>query len=128
MLNHLLSVPAAKRSLHRDLNAIRKLRNNTPINVLENDKAWTIQLLAPGYEKSEIHLNLEERTLNVTAETKKDDLPFTRKEFSQEGFKRSFKINPSVDHEKISADLSLGILTIILPKAESAKPKEIKVN
>ena len=64
-------------------------------------------------------------------EKKEKDGDYTRKEFSYQSFQRSFTIPEHlVDGEKISAKYNDGILRVILPKKEEAKPKparEIKI-
>ena len=60
----------------------------------------------------------------VKYEARKD---LIRREFGLTDFFRQFQLNDEVDQEKISAETKNGVLTITLPKAEKAKPRQVKV-
>ena len=49
------------------------------------------------------------------------------KEFSRRSFERSFRVGEGIDPDKISAQLTHGVLTVVLPRREEAKPKTVKV-
>ena len=101
--------------------------NRPKVNIWENDDAFTIELAAPGYAKSDFHINLEEDELSVSAEIQKEETKenkhFNRREFSKTSFKRSFTLPETVDGEKIKANYENGILELVLPKKEESKPK-----
>ncbi len=91
-------------------------------NIIENEDAYSIEFIAPGFEKENFNLNLTENKLSVTAnyenKTKNDDLKYNRKEFSIANFDRSFTIPKHTDKENITAKYTNGILTITIPKKE----------
>ena len=76
---------------------------------------------------------MDDNTLNLSAETKSEnnenDLRYTRKELSFNGFNRNFTLPDLVKLEGITANYENGIMTVTSPKLEEAKPKsrEIKV-
>lgn len=105
------------------------------VNVKETTDAYEIEVAAPGLEKKDFKVNLENDVLTISSE-KRDEKNekegnYSRREFSYQSFQRSFTV-PSdvVEGEKINARYSDGILNIRLPKREEAKPKparEIKI-
>ncbi len=106
------------------------------VNVIENEEAFDIEVAAPGMEKKDFKIDLNNDLLQISSEKKeeKDEKSgnYSRKEFSYQSFKRSFTIPENiVDRDKINAKYADGILRIHLPKKEEVKPKppkEIKIN
>lgn len=101
--------------------------SNPAVNVAETPEAFHIELAAPGYNKQDITLNIEDGHLLVGAkrEEKSEESEkgrFLRREFRYESFSRSFKLPKSVNQDLISAVYENGILNIALPKKEDAKP------
>jgi HSP20 family protein len=98
-------------------------------NVLETLDSFRIELAAPGFEKKDFSLHVENDHLVIEAkreeknEEKNEDRPrFLRQEFRYESFKRSFKLPKSVNIEDIGAAYESGILSVVVPKKEEAKP------
>ena len=83
-------------------------------------------------ERKDITLNLEKNVLTLRGERRFEketkDENYHRIERSYGGFSRSFSIPATVDDEKIRADYKDGVLKILLPKKEQAKPKQIKIS
>ncbi len=105
------------------------------VNVLENNDAFTIEVAAPGLEKKDFKIDLNNRVLTISSEkeTKQIDKKekYVRREFSYSSFQRSFGLPDSVDQDKVKANHAAGILTIEIPKREEAKEKparEIKIS
>jgi HSP20 family protein len=104
-----------------------------PVNVQETKDAYQLEVVAPGFEKSDFNINLEKNMLTVSAERKSEtdnkDEKQVRKEYSYHSFKRSFTIDEKVDSEKIEAKYVNGVLTLNLPRKEEVKAsaKEISV-
>lgn len=96
------------------------------VNVIETEEAFKLELAAPGFEKQDFNVNVENDLLTITAkhETKKEESNerFTRREFSVASFQRSFKLPKTVNHEAIAAVYEKGILNVTLGKKEEAKP------
>jgi HSP20 family protein len=104
-----------------------------PVNVKETKDAYQLEVVAPGFEKSDFNINLEKNMLTVSAERKSEtdnkDEKQVRREYSYHSFKRSFTIDEKVDSEKIEAKYVNGVLTLNLPRKEEVKAsaKEISV-
>lgn len=112
--------------------ASNKKRNTTYArkgltNIFENDNDWTLELLAPGYHKSDFTMKVENNTLRVSTPIKKEDRKFFRKEYKSNQIDRSFELPKNTDTENITANLEAGILSIVIPKSEKAKPKTINI-
>lgn len=100
--------------------------NQPAVNIVETDQAFKLELAAPGYDKQDFSLNVENDFLTVSAsrETKQEEQNerYTRREFSVTSFKRSFKLPKTVNQEAIAAVYENGILNVTLGKKEEAKP------
>lgn len=105
------------------------------VNISENESLYKLEMAAPGLNKEDFKISLENDVLTVSAEKKSETSEstekMTRKEFSYSSFNRSFTLPEMVDAEKIMASYENGIMKIELPKKEEAKPKspkEIKIS
>jgi HSP20 family protein len=109
------------------------LNSSVPVNVKETDSAYLLEVVAPGMEKADFKVNVENNLLTVSAEkkaeSKNEHERQVRKEFSYKSFARTFTLDESIDAEKIQGKYEKGILHIELPKKEQAKilPKEISI-
>ena len=109
-----------------------------PVNITEKETNYNIEVVAPGFEKSDFKVNIEENVLTISAEKKnevkeesdvKKDGKQIRKEYSYRSFKRSFTLDEKIDAAGIEAKYVNGVLTLNLPKKEEVKAsaKEISI-
>lgn len=123
------------RAITREL--ARPYYNQAPasvaVNVKEDDAAFHLEVAAPGLNKNEFKVNVEGNKLTVayqheTSEAEQNG-QFTRHEFAQTNFERSFKLPKNVNADLIQAAYTDGILKLDLPKVEvkTIEPKEIAV-
>jgi len=118
-----------------EINPLVKTRTLSvpPVNVFESETAFEIELAAPGLQKKDININLDNDVLTISAEIKEDEVSnegkFTKKEFDYNNFSRSFTLPESADREKIDAKSENGILIITISKKEEVikKPKQIEI-
>ncbi len=101
------------------------------VNIKENTDGYTVEVAAPGFEKSDFNVKLDNNILTISSEKEienevKEDEKFTKREFSYQSFSRSFTLPETVKSDKITAKYKDGILTIVIPKKEEAKPKPIQ--
>jgi len=85
----------------------------------------------PGMRKEDIEISLHDGMLTVAGERKEQTTEGDKAERSERyvgRFRRSITLPTRVDASKVNATYKDGILTVILPKAEEAKPKHIQVN
>lgn len=96
------------------------------VNIVERESEFQLDLLAPGFTKEELTVNIDQHLLTISAEKKtevlKENERFTRREFSFNGFNRTFRLPEGIDTEKISAHHADGVLRLTIPKAVEAKP------
>jgi len=108
-------------------------RSFTPVNVKETENGYVLEVVAPGFQKEDFQINLDNNTLTISAELMQvadnKDEKFIRKEFKQQSFKRSFTIDKNIDAESIVAKYLNGVLTLNLAKKQEVKPpvKEISI-
>lgn len=100
------------------------------INVKENDKAYTVELAAPGMKKEDfnVHIN-DDGNLIIKMEQKQEhkeedkNTRYLRREFSYSKFEQTLILPDDVEKTKISAKVENGVLTVELPKVEETKVK-----
>ena len=100
------------------------------VNITEKGDAFHLELVAPGKEKKDFDVELEEDTLTISTKSDsgiaEDDTQFTRREFDYASFNRSFRIPETIDTKCIKANYKNGLLSIILPKRKEAIPEPKK--
>jgi HSP20 family protein len=94
-------------------------------NVRETNDEYIIELAAPGMEKDEFKVEVQEDVIVIEGqhdeEKEESNEEYHRKEFKTTSFKRSFRLPQSVVTDKVDAKYSHGILKLTLPKREEAK-------
>lgn len=106
--------------------------NQPRVNIKQTDNEYNIELAAPGFEKEDFKLELENNILSIsienTNENNESNDSYTHFEFQNQAFKRSFTLpKGKTKEEEISASYKNGILSINIPKTEEAKPKPKRV-
>jgi HSP20 family protein len=95
------------------------------VNIKEQSESFTIQMEVPGIDKNLLKMDIDKDLLTISYKTEetKENEGFTYREFNYQTFERSFRIPETVDKEKVSANYNEGILTVTLPKLETALDK-----
>jgi HSP20 family protein len=96
---------------------------------LESNDGYTLTVEMPGVSKKNIEMWVENNELTIVGRREPISVggKLIHRESRPENFRRSFQIDPSIDTGKISAKVEQGLVTLILPKAEQAKPRKIDV-
>jgi HSP20 family protein len=100
------------------------------INLTEDSDNFYLSALVPGIDAKELDINLTGNTLSISGERKAEELKevhWQRQERGQGKFMRTIELPLDVDTTKISADYTDGVLHVVMPKAETAKPKRISI-
>ena len=101
------------------------------VDVEEDDNGYHLHMELPGMGKDDVSISFRENILTISGEKKeeseKNDRSYHCYERRYGKFERSFRISSPVVDDKIEANFKNGVLTIDLPKAEIAKPKQIEV-
>lgn len=112
-----------------------RLRGTTPaINVTEDEKEYLVEVAAPGMTKDDFHVQLtadgdivismEKKTENKGEQEGKT---YLRREFSYSKFEQRLSLPDNIEHDKIAASMSDGVLSISIPKIKPEdKVKESK--
>lgn len=98
-------------------------------DIHESDTDFTIETELPGYDKSEISVNLKEGVLTIHAEHQADNRPeegYLRRERTWETIDRSFEV-AGIDTGAISAGYVNGVLTVTLPKMPEIIPEQHQI-
>jgi HSP20 family protein len=101
------------------------------VDLAQRDDNYVISAELPGVQAEDLNVSVENDTLTISAEKRdeyegKESGVYSR-ERSFGRVSRSFQLGNQVDAEKIDAEYKNGVLTLTLPKAEQAKPREVKV-
>ena len=93
------------------------------VNVREDEKAYTMEMAAPGIKKEYCRVSLtQEGNLCISIENKMEHKEeskkqhYVRREFSYSNYEQCYTLPEDVEREKISAKVEDGILTVTLPK------------
>ena len=106
---------------------------STPsVNVVETENSYRVEVAAPGLEKQDFEVSIDNGSLNISArkehqEEVKDGDKYMRREFNFTSFTRSFQLPDTVKADDIAANYENGVLKITLPKKEEAKIEAAKV-
>ena len=102
------------------------------VDIYETKESIVLNVELPGVTKEDIALEVKDSTLTIKGEKKLEknvtEENFHRMERSYGSFTRAFTLPSTVQQDKVKAKFRDGILEIMLPKAEEAKPKQIKVD
>jgi HSP20 family protein len=100
-------------------------------DVFEDKDAVKIVAEVPGVKAEDVKISLENNLLTIRGEKRQEAEESTdrvhRYERTYGSFERAFALPTTVDPEKIAANYANGVLTVTIPKAERARPREIPV-
>jgi HSP20 family protein len=102
------------------------------VDIYEDKEGVKLSAELPGMKKEDVKINVEDNVLTIkgdrkfSEETKKEN--YYRVERSYGAFQRSFTLPPTVEADKIRAAMKDGVLEVLIPKKEEAKPKEVKID
>jgi len=125
-----------ERVLDRDTSAANEAVESAswvpPVDLLETDAAFIFTAELPGLTKKDLDISLDDNLLTVSGErtfTKAGENDnYHRVERAYGTFRRAFSLPTGVDATKVAAKFKDGLLTLSVPKNESAKPRKIAIN
>ena len=110
-----------------------RLGVNVPsVNIKETPKEYTLEVAAPGLERKDFNIEVENHALKISAEKeekkeeKKEGNGYSRKEYSYNSFMRSFTLPDNVKEADIDAKYENGILIVHVPKAKETPTAPVK--
>ena len=110
-----------------------EIRGSVPVNVRETDQQYELDVIAPGCRREDFKVRIQNNELQIsmTSNDKKrerdENRGWVRNEFTQRSFTRHFNLDDTVNVDNMSATYTDGILHIVLPKTEKAKPRILSV-
>jgi HSP20 family protein len=111
-------------------NLISSQPSQPKVNIKEGDHLFMLEIAAPGLEKKDFKIQLDQDLLTVSCDKKEENLKegerYSKREFSYQTFQRAFTLPENIDAEMITADYHNGLLLIQIPKKEEAKPQPRK--
>lgn len=110
----------------------RRVSQYPPLNIYEFGDRYLLSAQVPGSQAGEFDLSIAGETLTIRGERKrsdgvKDD-QYRRQERPMGRWSRTITLPDRVDGALVTAAFANGVLTVTLPKAESAKPRQIAVS
>lgn len=104
------------------------------INIREEDDAYILSALVPGLNAEDLNIQVLEDVLRIEGEyqrsgsaDKADDNQYLVRELPSGSFARTLRLPSVIDADHVEAKIADGVLTLTLPKAESARPKKISI-
>ena len=120
-----------KRELEKKQESTAPARTFVPTaDIFETEPALTVVLEMPGVDKNNVDVSIEEGILTVQGRldfAKYEGLQPIYTEYNIGHYRRSFSLSQKIEQTKISAEMADGVVTLVLPKAEEAKPRRIAI-
>jgi HSP20 family protein len=121
-----------KREVEKKQESTIPTRAFVPIaDIFETEQALSVILEMPGVEKDNVDISVENDTLTIQGRidySKYEGLQPVYTEYNVGHYVRTFQISSKIEQGRISAELKDGVMKLVLPKAEKAKPRKIKVS
>jgi HSP20 family protein len=97
------------------------------VNIREEDDAYILNALVPGLKAEDLNIQILDDVVTIEGGFKTDESEYMMRELPHGTFRRTLRLPASLDAEKSEAKINDGVLSLRLPKVESARPKTIKV-
>ncbi len=101
--------------------------NSLNVNVREEDDAYILSALVPGLQAENLNIQILENVVSIEGEYQAEETEFLLKELPNGSFRRTLRLPSEIEADKVEAKIADGVLTLNLPKAESARPRKIKI-
>lgn len=99
-------------------------------DIFETEQALTVILEMPGVAKEHVDVSVESDIVTIEGRidfSKYEGMQPVYTEYNVGNYTRSFQVSSKIEQSGISAELQDGVMTLVLPKAERAKPRKIAV-
>ena len=97
------------------------------VNVREEDEAYVLSALVPGLKADDLNIQVLENVIRIEGEYKQDENEYLMQELPNGSFTRTLRLPVAIDSDHVEAKIAEGVLTLTMPKAESARAKKIKI-
>ncbi|MEW5939907.1 MAG: Hsp20/alpha crystallin family protein [Chloroflexota bacterium] len=107
--------------------ADQPIQHTLAADVRDEEEAFVLTALVPGLKADELNINILEDVVRIEGEFKQDEADYLMRELPGGSFERALRLPAPVNAEKAEARIADGVLTLRLPKAESARPRKIAI-
>ncbi len=100
------------------------------VDIIEDNEAIVLMADMPGVDEGNVDIVLEKGVLTINGRVDDyfpEDHRLMYAEYGTGDYRRSFTVTDAIDHNRIEATMKNGVLKLVLPKGEQAKPKKISV-
>lgn len=104
------------------------------VNIREEDDAYVLSALVPGLKAEDLNIQVLEDVVRIEGQyklsgpvDKADEIEYLMQELPHGSFYRTLRLPTVIEADHVEAKITDGVLTLRLPKAESARPKKIQV-
>ena len=98
------------------------------VNVRDEEDTFVLSALVPGLKADDLKIQVLEDVVRIEGEFQANEEDYLLRELPNGTFRRVLRLPAEIDADKVEAKITDGVLTLRLPKAESARPKKIKVS
>jgi HSP20 family protein len=120
-----------KREVEKAQESTTPMRAFLPVtDIYETEQALTLVMEMPGVGKDGLDVNVDSGVLTVEGRInfdKYDGLQPLYTEYNIGPYRRSFRLPSQIDQDGITAEITDGVVKLVLPKAEEARPRRITV-
>jgi len=97
------------------------------VNVRDEEDTFVLSALVPGLKADDLNIQVLEDVVRIEGEFQANEEDYLLRELPNGSFRPTLRMPAEIDAEKVEAKITDGVLTLRLPKAESARPKKIKI-
>ena len=106
---------------------VENSEHSLSVNVHEQEDAYVLSALVPGLKAEDLNIQVLDDVVRIDGDYKADENEYVLHELPNGSFTRALRLPVAIDADAVEAKISEGVLTLTLPKAESARPKKIQV-
>ena len=97
------------------------------VNIRDEEDTFVLSALVPGLKADDLNIQVLEDVVRIEGEFQASEENYLLRELPNGSFRRALRLPTEIDANKVEAKITDGVLTLRLPKAESARPKKIKI-
>ena len=97
------------------------------VNVRDEEDTFVLSALVPGLKADDLNIQVLEDVVRIEGEYQANEEEYLLNELPSGSFQRVLRMPTEIDTDKVEAKITDGVLTLRLPKSESARPKKIKI-
>lgn len=109
------------------LNGGSSREHSLNVNIRDEEEAFVLSALVPGLTGDDLNIQVIEDVVRIEGEFQAKDEEYLLNELPSGSFRRVLRMPVEIDADKVEARINDGVLTLRLPKAESARPRKIQI-